>query len=228
MKAFIRYLVFSWRGISASAAIVIVLSVSILPCRGQDLFHITFDEPPEQSPGTARIVEEYSEFPLWFRPMGEIGPGNGFVRVGSNPAAFRPDNGTAYIQTGLGQSLAFSLVDYCCLNATSFDLISVDLAEYSTTVPDPRTVRFTGYRPDGSSVTAFFTTDGIIDGTGPLNDFQTFYFGEEFSGLTRVKIPTYGWSMDNLVVAIPEPSISLLLGAGALTFWCLHRRRQKR
>jgi len=125
------------------------------------------------------------------------------------------------LQATLGDSLQFNFI-----NGSAFNLFSVDLAEYSTVVPDAVTVPFIGYREDGSTVAAYFTTDGIIDGSGPLADFQTFYFGSEFSGLTRVEIPTWGWSLDNLVVAIPEPSTGLLLVAGGLIFWCCHGRRR--
>lgn len=100
----------------------------------------------------------------------------------------------------------------------------MDLAEYSTVVPDAVTVHFVGYRLDGSTVTTDFTTDGIIDGTGPLADFQTFYFGPEFSGLTRVEIPTSGWSLDNLVFTVPEPSAGALLFLGAMALLA-HRTR---
>ena len=97
-----------------------------------------------------------------------------------------------------------------------FDLVSVDLAEYSTVIPTARTVPFIGYRPDGNIVAGSFTTDGIMDGTGPLPDFQTFYFGSRFRGLTRVEIPSYGWSLDNLVVTIPEPCPGALMILGAV------------
>jgi len=101
-----------------------------------------------------------------------------------------------------------------------FNLLSVDLAEYSTVFSGvPQTVQFIGYRPDGSIVTTDFTTDGIIDGIGPLDDFQTFTFGAEFTGLTRVEVPGYGWSLDNLVVSVPEPgTVELgLLGSALFT-----------
>jgi hypothetical protein len=111
-------------------------------------------------------------------------------------------------------------------NGPVFDLVSVDLAEYSTVVPDARTVPFIGYRPDGSTVSTSFTTDGIIDGTGPLADFETFYFPSEFTGLSRVEIPTYGWSLDNLFVSVPEPSSLALLLAGGVVLWALRRWRR--
>jgi hypothetical protein len=89
-------------------------------------------------------------------------------------------------------------------------------------------VLFVGYHPDGSAITNRFTTDGIIDGTGPLADFQTFNFnGLGFTDLTRVEIPTSGWSLDNLVVATPEPAGNgLLLLGGAMCFaWRACKRR---
>jgi hypothetical protein len=111
------------------------------------------------------------------------------------------------------------------LDGSLFDLVSIDLAEYSTVVPYAVTVPFVGYRFDGSVVNTSFTTDGIIDGTGPIPDFQTFHFGPEFSGLTRVEIPTWGWSLDNLFVAVPEPSTCGLWLAGGLLLWWVRRRK---
>lgn len=108
-----------------------------------------------------------------------------------------------------------------------FALMSVDLAEYSTVVPNAVTVHFIGYRVDGSIVTQDFTTDGIIDGTGPIADFQTFHFGPEFSNLSRVEIPTFGWSLDNLVV-VPEPGTWGLILIGAVVAAILFRTRRRR
>ena len=105
------------------------------------------------------------------------------------------------------------------VDGLGFNLVSVDLAEYSTVVPDAVTVHFVGYRHDGSIVTTDFMTDGVIDGTGPLADFETFYFDKEWTDLTRVEIPTFGWSLDNLVVSVPEPTSAVLLLAGALLLW---------
>ena len=94
-----------------------------------------------------------------------------------------------------------------------FGLTSVDLAEYSTLFANqPVTITFVGYYSDGGTVSQSFTTDGIIDGTGPLADFQTFNFNsKDWSGLTRVEVPSFGWSLDNLVINVPEPSSGSLL-----------------
>ena len=187
---------------------------------GQGTLHITFDGAPFQPPGTAYYVQQYYERGMSFTPLASFG----FGRIGNSPNPGRPDNGTAYLQASLGDSLLFSF-----LNDSGFDLASVDLAEYSTVFPIPFTVPFVGYRQDGSVVTTSFTTDGIIDGTGPLADFQTFHFGPEFTGLTRVEIPSYGWSLDNLFITVPEPSSAAILIFSTAGF-CLQgaRRQQKK
>ena len=184
------------------------LFCSLSVCRGQGTFFITFDGNPIQQPATAALVQQYYEEIVWFRPVG-IEPGNGFVRSGGGNS-FSPENSTAYLQAGLGSSLMFSLLD-----GRTFDLISVDIAEYSTLFPNPLTVHFIGYRSDGSIVTTDLTTDGVIDGTGPLADFQTFYFDSRFSNLSRVEIPTTGWSLDNLIITpVPEPGSAVLIVLG--------------
>lgn len=195
-----------------------LISVSVC-CQGQGTFNwITFDGPPPQPSGTAFLIQRYDEAGMSFVPL----PGSvGFVRSGGGRDGFA-DNGSPYLQTGLGTSLMFSFT-----NGTVFDMISVDLAEFSVTVTNT-TVRFVGYRYDGSVVTTDLTTDGIIDGTGPLPDFETFYFGSEFSGLERVEIPTYGWSLDNLVVSVPEPAGGTLLVAGGLLLGALRGFRGRR
>jgi hypothetical protein len=145
-----------------------------------------------------------------FTPIDPNAPWAGFARNGGG-IDFYPENGTAYLQADIASTLKFSFI-----NGDVFNLESVDLAEYSTVVPDAVTVHFVGYRHDGTIVTTDLTTDGIIDGTGPLADFQTFTFDSRFTGLDRVEIPTFGWSLDNLFVSVPEPSAFGLFALGAL------------
>jgi hypothetical protein len=79
-------------------------------------------------------------------------------------------------------------------------------------------------------VTTEFVTDGIIDGAGPLADFQTFYFDSQFVNLARVEIPTDTWSLDNMVFSyeIPETSSFTLLLAGGVTFFAPCRRHRSK
>src|SRR5205807_4626168 len=94
----------------------------------------------------------------------------------------------------------------------SSDVYSSDL--YSTVVPDA-TIHFVGYRRDGSTITTDVDRHGIV--------FQTYNFGPDWSGLTRVEIPTYGWSLDNAVISIPEPSTGALLVIAVIAFGSCRR-----
>ena len=210
--------VLSARGILLGVS---ALFLSLCAAGAQGTFEpitITFDGPPLQPPGSSYQIQSYSEAGVWFAPM----PGtDGFGRNGAGIAMF-PENGTAYLQAALGDSLMFGLDD-----GSSFDPVSVDLAEYSTVVPDAVTVPFVGYRRDGGTVTTSFTTDGIMDGTGPLADFQTFNFPPAFSGVYRVEIPAFGWSLDNLRLYVPEPGTGTLLGLGAALLGVHYLRRKR-
>jgi hypothetical protein len=177
-------------------------------CFGQgttQFIHITFDGQPLQPPQTAYTVQTYSESGVSFWSHAD-----GFTRVGAGLSG-RPQNGTAYVSLALGQSLGLDAP-----GVASFRMSSVDLAGYSTVVPDV-TAYFTGYRADGSIVQTNFAASGIT--------FQTYYFGSDWSDLTRVEVPDFG-SLDNLVISIPEPSTSALAILASLAV-CTFRATRK-
>ncbi len=209
------------RLLQASAALLCFI-VSADQCCAQGSLHITFDGAPAIAPGTGQVVQEYYESGIAFTPIDPNAPGAGFGRRGANPTPGWPDSGTTYIQAGLLSTLKFSFPD-----GSLFGLASVDLAEYSDVLRDPVTVRFVGYRPDGSTATAAITTGGIFNGVAPV--FQTFYFAPDFTGFERVEIPSVPWSLDNLVVSIPEPAglTLLLLGTGFCIASVRHRRMSR-
>jgi hypothetical protein len=122
----------------------------------------------------------------------------------------------------LGDSLMFGLDD-----GSSFDPVSVDLAEYSGIVLDPVTVHFVGYRPDGTVLTDDITTAGLFNGVAPV--FTNFTFSPKFSNLVRVEIPTIAWSLDNLTLrrGVPEPGTSALVGIGTLLVGIRSLRRKR-
>jgi hypothetical protein len=193
------------------ACVAGILFSSALLGRGQGTLHITFDGPPYQPPGSMFLVQQYSELGMYFRPI----PGtDGFARTWTNMPPEWPNNGTPYLQATAGDSLMFSYQ-----NGPAFGLISVDLARATIGFPD-YTVNFIGYRPDGSTISTTFAGANIA--------FQTHYFGPEWLyGLTRVEIPNHTWSLDNLVVFIPEPATNALLIFAALAVGRLRLGRRR-
>jgi hypothetical protein len=178
---------------------------------------ITFDGPPIVPPGSGVAITYYYEDSMTFRP---INSGEQFSRAGGGRTGF-PENGSAYILQAFTYSLAGSRG-----GVSRFGLYSVDLSEFSTLYNYPWTVQFIGYRSDSTTVTTQFTTDGIIDGTGPAADFETFYFDSRFADLVRFEAPSYGYALDNFDV-VPEPTTSTLLLLGGAGLWLFARRKNR-
>lgn len=190
-----------------------------LDCRAQGRFTIAFEGPPELPPGGGDIRAAYSESGVEFRLVGPTMPWDGVTRYASGYWA-EPDNGSTFL---IGAQATTNSLGFHFLDGSVFDLLSVDLAEF-TLHTDLTPVQFVGYRHDGSVAVADFITDGINDGIGPLMDFQTFHFGSAFTGLDRVEIPSHGWSLDNLVIYVPEPSALALWVVGSGLLWAGRRR----
>jgi hypothetical protein len=148
---------------------------------------------------------------MYFLPV----PGSdGIGRVWTDQTSGWPNDGTPYLNASVGETLMFGLQD-----GSRFGLTSVDLAGYSDIVPN-FTIEFVGYHSDGSTITESFSGSGL--------NFKTYDFSSDWSsGLTMVEIPDDGWSLDNLVVSVPEPGIGAFFVAWALTFSFWQRKRRK-
>ncbi len=153
-----------------------------------------------------------------------ISPGSMYA-IGGGVASY-PDNGSAYLyapDNGIwfGPTNTFP-------SSAAFNLISFDAAEHAG--GGPLSLMVIGYKPMAGTVTNFFAMDGIIDGTGPLQDFQTFTLSSDFTSLFRVEI--YGrLALDNVFVtsAILEPTTGslALVGAGGAVAWSRFRRNRR-
>jgi len=139
--------------------------------------------------------------------------------------AFEIDTAGAARPQTEGSMVAFRFSDEPAVltndNANPFRILSIDLAEYSTVSVATRsavTVTMIATKQTGDVLTTSFTTDGIIDGGGPLFDFETVIFGPEWTNLASLsfgKPQGIGFTLDNIVYAIvPEPSTAVLFGLG--------------
>jgi len=82
-----------------------------------------------------------------------------------------------------------------------FSIFSLDLSEFAVGW-EAKTVTFVGYKAGGGTVSQTFTTDGLHDGTGPQDDFETFTFNSDFTHLTKVVANTTTFAIDNIAVLV--------------------------
>lgn len=138
-----------------------------------------------------------------------------------------PDNGTGYLYKPDGPlfGMRFESTNTSPTSAP-FNLDSFDAAEY---FGDTTPLTVIGYKPMAGTVTNIFTFDGINDGTGPLQDFQTFYLDSSFVNLFRVDILSGRWAIDNWTISgVPEPSSDALLVMGIFSAFGWSRMGRKR
>ncbi len=178
----------------------------------------------------------------------ELRSSGGFAFIGnsSNCSPRCADNGSNYVW-----SAAASLGVSDTTGAT-FDLASFDGAETHIGVPSiwAGAIQVVGRYADGGTVSTQFVLDRVNDGSGPLDDFQTFWLPSTFSALTAVSFSVAGgqygqFALDNIALnrsfqsmsstlragAIPEPASLLLSGMALLlaaAAWRLQHSRRPR
>lgn len=110
-----------------------------------------------------------------------------------------PDNGTTYARVLSNQS-PFEIKHS---QGLPFDLLSLDVSEYSSVVSQSVRLDFVGHLSGGGTVTHSVTSDGIFDGSGPLDDFQTIVLPATFQNLSRVVVTANpGGHFDNVRVIV--------------------------
>jgi hypothetical protein len=161
---------------------------------------------------------DYYESGMWLHtviPSGEVNH-DGMAGL---PAIYGPSNVPMNPTPYMIFLRQYSPGDYVSLSLTNgslFGLTSVQLADPNSPSLSPVPISFIGYQSGGSTVTNAFNTPG-----NGATTFQNYTFNSGFSsGLTRVDILAPRWAMDNLVWAVPEPSVIsfLLLGPGVLIY----------
>lgn len=107
---------------------------------------------------------------------------------------------------------------------SAFSISSVSLAEGFVNF-GAALVHVVGNLSGGGTVTVDFTLDGIIDGVGGVNDFQTFNFGGGWTDLVSVTFSGVGGTANehafavddinvNAAVNVPEPAMLGLMALG--------------
>jgi hypothetical protein len=122
------------------------------------------------------------------------GPENQWVGM-SVGASITPNNGGPYISV-LSTGAPVTIVQADGLN---FDALSADIAEYST-VAIPNVVTFRGTKKDGAVLNFDFVPDRVIDGSGPMADFQTVSFPAGWTGLVKLEVITTRVALDNITL----------------------------
>jgi len=113
---------------------------------------------------------------------------------------FWPDNGSRFWRIALGD-VPFSL---SLIAGGTFDVVAIDLAEYSLNVNPQRDVDLVAVYPNGETFTWVYSLDALADGSGPDPDFETVFLPFEFCGITEFRVATGIVSLDNVVV-VPAP-----------------------
>lgn len=170
---------------------------------------ITFDRP-------SFLGGEGSYAPFLEVQFMRISPNTGGVYLQDEATgSLWPDNGTTYARFVSGQS-PFEIKHSQDL---PFDLLSLDVSEYSTASPTPVSLQLVGLLAGGGTVSHNLVTDGIFDGGGPLADFQTVTLPATFRNLSRVTVSMNpGGHIDNVRVMVlgqeilpaPPPPLPLL------------------
>lgn len=120
-------------------------------------------------------------------------PPNDWIRLSSG-GGIRANNGGFYLSVATAVPITLVHAD-----GLPFEILSLDIAEYST-VAIPSHVDFEGLKSDGSQVTFRFIPDAVIDGDGPLNDFQTVHFPEGWSDIVSLQMLNGKVALDNIAV----------------------------
>lgn len=185
--------------------------VSCLLIASQSFAAVTLDFDAPSVP----FQQGYGEGDLYSEDGFQFGTVNAPGHVGAmirfNPPAQNvvvPDNGSIHLGISMFTTPYLQRED-----GGVFNLNSLSVGEYSQFAANASQLNISGTLAGGGSVSAVLSIDGIFDGAGGLDDFQSYDLNWE--NLVRVDFNSELVSIDNLQVeAIPEPvTVAFLLCA---------------
>ncbi len=172
------------------------LWVAVIPVYGQNYF-ITFDQTPVDFQDSYGDGALYIEGDYYLSTYSDPSHHGSIIR--RNPFtqnALVPNNGTIHLAVTHFANPWLQRFD-----GGIFDLIGLDIAEYSEFANWNRSVTITGCFEDGSTVNTTLPLDRVFDGFGGIKDFQ--HYSLNWTGLVRLNFDTTGFSMDNIEVVTP-------------------------
>ena len=149
---------------------------------------------------------------------------NGAADIIAPPASYTtgPNNGSAYLHSSIYSSIYIQ-----AHQSDSFDLISLDLGEYSSYASNS-SVTITGFKINGNQISTTLQLDSLFDGLGGINDFQLIALDASWSNLTRVEFDNSAYSLDNIQLdlkPVPVPAAVWLFGSGLIGLVGVARRK---
>jgi hypothetical protein len=117
-------------------------------------------------------------------------------------------------------------------DSATFDLATIDFAEFLQSNRVSLTITVTGHKFGGGTPVRVITLDQIRDGAGGVNDFQTEAFNADWTNLTSVEFKGAGsqtgedyFALDNInTTRVPEPISTMLFTLGLLSLAVACRR----
>jgi len=182
------------------------------------------------APGTDFIEANETSAGFFF-----TSPSNHIHRDNAGSNSSFADNGSTYllIHDNGGQNPNNALT-MATVSGATFSINGLDLSEGFLGF-GADSVHVLGNLFGGGTISTDFVLDGIIDGNGPLNDFEHVSFGAGWTNLTSVTfsgvagtVNEHAFAVDNIEVDranVPEPSLVLLLGIGLAGLGVYKRKR---
>ena len=170
-------------------------------------------------PGTGALIPYYDEDGFMTKPLGPILTQAPYGMAIYGPGTY-PQNGTAHIKLLSGNSY-----EVFGMKGEIFAALSIDLAEYSTVFPVPKTIGFIGTKADGSLVRTSFRTDGKIGPSAPGGGFETFLFPASFQDLVNLRAANDLFALDNLKLwVVSAPPVIVEASASMTVLWPPNRK----
>ncbi len=196
---------------------------------------VDFEDIPVDAEGL--VAGDFSSGSLDFDLSDDLSNfGNGVFELIGEPAGF---NGSTYFfvlasYDPTPPAAWFDPIAVFSMNSgVIFNLHSLDLTEALPGAPAFE-VEIIGEYEGGEQVSRVVILDGVIDGTGPEEDFETIFFDDQWVDLNRVRIQASSgeeeaaWGIDEIEIGyIPEPSLLFSQGVALACLVALGARSKR-